>query len=210
VIIKLHECAPKKGAGLGATLAELHMVAVHKGVSEGTIPPGTLIVLDFERMVAVNGSYIKGTAFWLLKCGQLSCSGNSENIIPPRHTADPRPYDLFVCVSGLSPEVMTEFQEFLKPRGLPLLYAKKFAGGTVNEAIMLGHLDPALRFTLNAMTKQGICTAPQLHELFPDQKITVTAWNNRLNDLHSLRLVRRARVGRGLEYNPITNNIIWV
>jgi hypothetical protein len=209
VIIKLHECAPKKGAGLGATLAELHMAAVHKGVSEGSIPPGTLVVLDFERMAAVNGSYIKGTAFWLLKCGQLS-SGNSENIIPPRHVADPRPYDLFVCVAGLSPEVMMEFQEFLKPRGLPLLFAKKLGSGTVNEAVLLGHLDPALRFTLNAVIKQGTCTAPQLHELFPDQKITVTAWNNRLNDLHSLRLVRRARVGRGIEYSSLTKNIIWV
>ena len=206
--IKLHQCAPKGGAGLGATLAELHMATLHKGVSEGAIPSGTLVVLDFEKIGAVNGSYIKGTAFWLLKCGQLS-SGNSENIIPPRHAADPRPYDLFVCVTGLSSDVTTEFQEFLKPRGLPLLFVKKFGGETINEAILLGHLDPALRFTLNAVTEHGTCTAPQLHDLYPGQKITVTAWNNRLNDLHSFRLVRRTRVGRGLEYSPLTKNIIW-
>lgn len=185
------------------------MAAVHKGVAEGTIPSGTLVVLDFGKMRAVNGSYIKGTAFWLLKCGQLS-AGNSENIIPPRHVADPRPYDLFVCVTGLSSDLITEFQEFLKPRGLPLLFAKKIKSGAVDEAILLGHLDPALRFTLNAMTEKGTSTAPQMHELFPDQKITVTAWNNRLNDLHSLRLVRRTRVGRGLEYSPLTESIIWV
>ncbi len=207
--IKLHECAPKTGTGLGATLAELHMAAVHKAVTEGTIPGGTLVVLDFEKMRAVNSSYIKGTAFWLLKCGQLS-AGDSENTIPPRHTADPRPYDLFVCVTGLSADLIAEFQEFLKPRGLPLLHAKKIAGEAVSEAILLGHLDPALRLTLNAVTEQGTCTAPQLHELFPDQKITVTAWNNRLNDLHSLRLVRRIRVGRGLEYSPLTKIITWV
>ena len=207
--IKLHECATKNGAGLGATLAELHMAAVHKAVADGTIPSGTLVILDFEKMGAVNGSYIKGTAFWLLTCGQLS-SGYSENIVPPRHAADPRPCDLFVCVTGLSSDLVTEFQEFLKPRGLPLLFAKKIVGGAVNEAILLGHLDPALRFTLNAVTDKGTCTAPQLHEMFPDQKITVTAWNNRLNDLHSLRLVRRTRVGRGLEYSPLTKVILWV
>jgi hypothetical protein len=208
VRIKLHECVPKSPTGLGATLAELHMVAVHKAVADGTIPPGTLVILDFEKIGAVNGSYIKGTASWLLTCGQLS-SGNTENIVPPRHVADPRPYDLFVCVTGLSPELVTEFQEFLKPRLLPLLFAKKLAGGAVQEALLLGHLDPALRFTLNAVTNNGTCTAPQLHEMFPDQKITVTAWNNRLNDLHSLRLVRRVRVGRSLEYSPLTKNILW-
>ena len=57
------------------------MAAVHKGVAEGTIPSGTLVVLDFGKMRAVNGSYIKGTAFWLLKCGQLS-AGNSEILFP--------------------------------------------------------------------------------------------------------------------------------
>jgi hypothetical protein len=208
VRIELHECEPKNSAGLGATLAELHMAAVHKAVADGTIPAGTLIVLDFEKITAVNGSYIKGTASWLLTCGQLS-SGNTENIIPPRHVADPRPYDLFVCVTGLSPDLVTEFQEFLKPRGLPLLFARKITGGAVNEAVLLGHLDPALKFTLNAVTKEGTCTAPRLHESFPDQKITVTAWNNRLNDLHSLRLVRRVRVGRTLEYSPLTRIILW-
>ena len=206
--IKLHEYAPKSSTGLGATLAELHMAVIHKAVAAGTIPAGTLVILDFEKIGAVNGSYIKGTASWLLTCGQLS-SGNTQNIIPPRHVADPRPYDLFVCVTGLSPELVTEFQDFLKPRLLPLLFAKKLAGGAVQEALLLGHLDPALRFTLNAVTDKGTSTAPQLHEMFPEQKITVTAWNNRLNDLHSLRLVRRTRVGRGLEYSPLTKIILW-
>ena len=64
--IKLHDCAPKRGTGLGATLADQHMTPIHKSVANGTIPPGTLVVLDFTKLDAVNGSYIKGTALWLL------------------------------------------------------------------------------------------------------------------------------------------------
>ena len=206
--IKLHDCAPKRGTGLGATLADQHMTPIHKSVANGTIPPGTLVVLDFTKLDAVNGSYIKGTALWLLTCGQLS-TGNPQKVIAPRHAADPRPYDLFVCVAGLSPEVQLEFQEFLKPRGLPLLFARVLKGDVVKEAVLLGHLDSALRFSLDAVTKYGSCTAPQLYKLFPEQDVTVTAWNNRLNDLHALRLVRRTRAGRGWEYKPLTKKIVW-
>jgi hypothetical protein len=208
VTIILHNCAPKREVGLGATIAEQHMTAIHKTVANGTLPPGTLVVLDFAKLKAVNGSYIKGTALWLLTCGQLS-TGNLQKAIAPRHAADPRPCDLFVCVAGLSPEVELEFQEFLKPRGLPLLFARILKGDAVKEAVLLGHLDSALRSTLDAVTKYGSCTAPQLYKLFPEQNITVTAWNNRLNDLHSLRLVRRTRAGRGWEYKPLTEKIVW-
>jgi len=206
--IKLHDCSPKRGAGLGATLADQHMAAVYKAVANGSIAPGTLVILDFAKFGAVNGSYIKGTALWLLTCGQLSAS-NPKQAIAPRHAADPRPYDLFVCVTGLSPEVELEFQEFLEPRGLPLLCARIVKGDMVKEAALIGHLDSALRFTVEAMTKHSYCTAPQLHKMFPKENITVTAWNNRLNDLHALRLVRRSRAGRGWEYKPLTEKIVW-
>lgn len=193
---------------MGATLAEQHMASIHKAVADNTIPPGTLVALDFAGIEAVNGSYIKGTALWLLTCGQLSVA-NPDAVIAPRHYADPRPFDLFVCVAGLSAEVKLEFQEFLKPRGLPLLFARALKRDQIKEAVLLGHLDPVLRLTLNAVTTQGSCTAPELHNMFPEQKVTATAWNNRLDDLHTLRLVRRTRVGRVWKYEPLTKKIIW-
>jgi len=130
--------------------------------------------------------------------------------ITGRNYEEPSPFDIFVCISGLSDEVRVEFQEFLQPRGLPLLFAQGQAGQCIGEAVLLGHLDAALRFTLEAVVKDKRTTAPGLHLQYPEEKVTVTAWNNRLNDLHALRLVRRIRAGRSWEYESLTKKIKWV
>jgi hypothetical protein len=208
MLIKLRECLPKTSMALGASLAEQHMGSVHKAVAESTISPSSLILLDFSGIDTVNGSYIKGTALWLLTCGQLSAS-NSAVLPAPRHQADPRSCDLYVAVAGLSPDVTVEFQEFFKPRRLPLLSARRLKGGVIEEAVLLGHLDPVLTFTLKAALHRGPVTAPDMHRAFPDGDVTVTAWNNRLNELHALRLLRRLRAGRAWKYEPLVNKIIW-
>lgn len=208
MILKLRDCSPRKKAGLGATLAEQHMSSVAKVVAEGSLPQGSLVLLDFSEIEAVNASYIKGTAFWLLTCGQMS-TRSVESQLSPRHSADPRPYDLYVCVTGLAPALVEEFQEFLKPRGLPLLHASRVKGEKVEEARLLGHLDSALLQTLKVLSCEGRATAPQLFEANTKEGVTVTAWNNRLNDLNGLRLVRRFRAGRAWEYETIARKLLW-
>jgi hypothetical protein len=208
VVLKLRECLPKTSVAVGASLAEQHMESVHKAVEDNAIAPGALILLDFSGIDIVNGSYIKSTALWLLTCGQLSAS-NSGVLSAPRHRGDPRPCDLYVIVAGLSPDVTIEFQDFFKPRRLPLLAARHLKSGLIEEAALLGHLDPILTITLKAALRRGPVTAPDLHRAFPDGDVTVTAWNNRLNELHALRLLRRIRAGRAWKYEPIVKRIVW-
>lgn len=184
------------------------MSSVARAVAEGCLPQGSLVLLDFSEMEAVNASYIKGTAFWLLTCGQLS-TRPIESQLSPRHSADPRPYDLYVCVTGLAPALVEEFQEFLRPRRLPILHAGRVKGEEVEEARLLGHLDSTLLQTLKVLCRQGRATAPQLFEANSKEDVTVTAWNNRLNDLNGLRLVRRFRAGRAWEYETIAGKILW-
>ena len=184
------------------------MFSVAKAVAEGSLPQGSLVLLDFSEIEAVNASYIKGTAFWLLTCGQLS-TRPSDSHFSPRHSADPRPYDLFVSVTGLATDLVEEFREFLRPRGLPLLHAIRVKGEGIEEARLLGHLDSALLHTLKVLCRQGRATAPQLFEANREESVTVTAWNNRLNDLSGLRLVRRFRAGRAWEYEPLAARILW-
>jgi hypothetical protein len=193
---------------LGATLAEQHMSSVAKAVAEGSLPRGSVVILDFSELEAINASYIKGTAFWLLTCGQMS-TRPVDFQLSPRHNADPRPYNLYVCVTGLTPVLVEEFQEFLKPRGLPLLCASQVNGEEVEEARLLGHLDSILLQTLKVLDRQKRATAPQLFEANSKEGVTVTAWNNRLNDLNGLRLVRRFRAGRAWEYETIAKIILW-
>ena len=208
MVIKIRECLPKNSVAVGASLAERHMESVQKAVADNAIAPGSLILLDFSGIDIVNGSYIKGTALWLLTCGWLSAS-NAGALSAPRHRADPRPCDLYVSVAGLSPDVTTEFQDFFKARRLPLLAARHLKSGLIEEAELLGHLDPILTITLKAALRRGPVTAPDLHRSFPDGDVTVTAWNNRLNELHALRLLRRIRAGRAWKYEPIAKKIVW-
>src|SRR4051812_32163235 len=105
-------------------MGEQHMASVHKGVAAGTISAGGLIILDYDGIGTVNGSYIKATAFWLFTSGRLSTM-NGGSDLTPRHPADPRPYDIFVAAAGLAPDVRDEFQEFLQPRRIPVLLATR-------------------------------------------------------------------------------------
>jgi hypothetical protein len=208
VRIILKNCSPRKSIAFGATLAEQHMRDLQQAVADRTIPQGEIVIFDFSEIEQVNGSYIKGTALWAFLCGQMAVNAPKASM-PPRHLTDLRPYDLHVAVSGLSPDVRGEFDDFLAPRGIPMLLAKRFDGKQLFEAGLIGHLDETLRSTLKIVTQKQGATAPNLHSLYPDEKVTVTAWNNRLNDLLALRLVRRMKDGRGWNYQPLTKKIIW-
>jgi hypothetical protein len=206
--IEMKKCMPRNEVALGATLGSQHMENLYQSIAKQAIPVGEIIILNFKGIEQVNGSYIKTTALWVFLCGQMAVNAAKASI-PPRHFSDLRPYDLYVAVSNLAPDVRNEFNDFLQPRRIPMLLAKRFNDKNIEEAVLLGHLDDALRMTLEALVKHGVATAPRLSDLYPNVNITVTAWNNRLNDLHALRLVRRVRSGRSWEYQPLTKKIIW-
>jgi len=135
-----------------------------KAFAEGSLPPGSLIVLDFSGIEAVNGSYIKGTALWLLTCGQMSTRPMESNL-SPRHPADPRPYDVYVSVAGVYSRPCDRVSRI--PEGhesFPscLLVASRARSSRI--ASLLGHLDSTLSLTLKALTKQETSTAPELYQ----------------------------------------------
>jgi hypothetical protein len=206
--IEIKKCLPRNESALGATLGEQHMENLCQAIARQTIPAGEIVIFNFKGIGQINGSYIKTTALWVFLCGQMAVNA-PKTVIPPRQFADLRPYDLYVAVSHLSEDVRSEFNDFLQPRRIPMLLANRFNEKQIEEATLLGHLDDALRMTLGALVKHKAATAPRLSDLYPNEKITVTAWNNRLNDLHALRLVRRIRSGRSWEYQPLTKKILW-
>lgn len=207
--IEIKKCLPRNESALGATLGVRHMENIYQALAKQTIPAGEIIIFNFKGIEQVNGSYIKTTALWVFLCGQMAVNMPKASI-PPRHAADLRPYDLYVAVSHLSDDVRGEFNDFLQPRRIPMILATRVNERQIEEATLLGHLDDALRMTLEALVKHKAATAPLLYDLYHrTENITVTAWNNRLNDLHALRLVRRVRSGRGWEYQPLTKKILW-
>lgn len=208
MLVKIKDCEPKKMDALGATLSELHMAPLHLAVEKRDIPEGTVVILDFTGIKAINASYVKSSFFWLFLCGQLAANRKAYDY-PVRRASDPRPCDIYVVAAGLEKEVEEEFVEFFKTRQLPLLIAKEWSDENVHSAILEGHLEPALKTTLTALLQRHGGNAPQLHSEHPGENITVTAWNNRLSDLSELRLVRRTRVGKMWNYQPIAERITY-
>ena len=69
---------------------------------------------------------------------------------------------------------------------------------TKGDARIIGALDPTLDRTVQEVVKRGEVAAGDLLDL--DRAIGPTAWSNRLALLYSLRLVRRKKDGRRLNY----------
>jgi len=184
------------------------MEGLYQSIAGRTLPSGEIVILNFKGIKQINGSYIKATALWFFLCGRMAVDSQPVAFFP-RHVSDLRPYDLYIAVSNLSPEVREEFNDFLQHRYIPMLLASRYNENQIEEASLLGHLDDALKMTLEALVKHKAATAPRLFDLYPNENITVTAWNNRLNDLQSLRLARRIRSGRSWQYQPLTKKILW-
>lgn len=208
MIVRISELEPKSTQPLGATLAEQHMASLHADIAKGRLEPGTSVVFDFTGIKSVNGSYIKGTIHWTWVCGQLSAVKSPSNVIP-RSQADPRSYEVFVAVAGVNQDVMEELVEFYDARKLPMIVCDRWAEESIEKGRLIGHLDRALLGTYMALQALGDATAPELHAHHPDHKVSVTAWNNRLSDLHALRLVRRERNGRAWRYHPLAKRTIY-
>jgi len=206
MIITLSDRKPRSTQALGASLAEQHLSALRAALEKGEIPTGTLVLFDFKGIQSTNGSYIKGSAFWVFLCGQLSTRHDASDLVGSGST-DPKPYDLYCAVANLSPEVEAEFNEFFGSRGLPFLIATRWNDEKVYSARLEGGIEPTLHKSLTYLVSMGKASAPEMHLRHPHENITVTAWNNRLSDLHALRLVRRVRNGRQWEYQPVTGGI---
>jgi hypothetical protein len=55
----------------------------------------------------------------------------------------------------------------------------------------------------------GEITGAELERQFPEETIKATAWNNRLKDLHNMRLLRREKRGREQVYSPVVAEIAF-
>ena len=145
---------------------------------------------------------MKRILVWLLVAGE-------------RFVADEKPYpegppalNVFPVITNPVPEVREEVTTVLEHAKKACLEALELDGGTIGRARVLGSLDTHLMQTLIHVVKAEETSAPDLYERFRDEKIGVTAWNNRLNELHARRLVQRTKQGRQLVFRPLAQEIV--
>ena len=174
------------------------------------------LILDLEEVAAINASFLKATVFWAFQCGQAEA--RKEHAASTERWSI-RPLRLFPIVSKCTGEVKEEVDEFFRGRNCPLLQL-----GEKDNATVLGALDAALDpfvgtgttclAAMNAgrrslLSAAGEATAAHLAAQ-GQEKISINGWNNRLADLHVLRLATRRREGKFWIYSPAENGVaIW-
>ena len=190
---------------LGATLGQDCMEKVLSSLEAATDDDHTLI-LDLTGIQAVNASFLKATVFWLFQCGQAYVKQQPRT--SDEHWAE-RPLRVFPAVTGCSGEVMSDVDDFFSGRQVPILHVDEGTADRIIKGHLLGRLDPVLDKTLAGLVAAGEATAAELAAT-SDDAITLNGWNNRLADLHLLRLARRRRRGKFWVYTPTTQHIsIW-
>jgi len=105
--------------------------------------------------------------------------------------------ELYPSLVRVPRAALDDIEMVLHPSGAAIWLFKNEADQSPG---LLGAIDPALKVTLDRVTKLGELTAADLVDV--DRKIGLTAWSNRLAALHQLRLVRRRKDGRRLVYMP--------
>jgi hypothetical protein len=192
---------------LGASLGERHFTAVRDRV-EQTQRDDDLVMLDFRGVPTTNASYLKASVFRLLLCGRVAATSDSVLL-----ESGIFPLPVYPVLANLDNDVLTEVSEFFASRSTPILIANLRAGVSapthLKQATLEGWIDPSLRETLDLAQQATQVSAPELHQRMPAKGISVTAWNNRLNELWALRLLRRRRAGRRWQYEPIAKRITY-
>lgn len=183
----------------GATLAQEHMRAA-KQRRGGADAVDKMLLVDFTGVLSVTPSYIKGTVLEAIP----AASGAAANSLAVGGAS--AEVNLYPAICGCSRDVAADIHEFLIGRGVPVLHVTKRRGDHVLAAKLFGYLDDVLLRTLLGLANRGSATAAELAEN-SDDKISINGWNNRLADLHQLRLATRHRKGKFWIYSPVAERI---
>jgi hypothetical protein len=147
--------------------------------------PGGVVFLDFSDVEDLSASWVAAA-------------------LPPLLTWAATPetelYPVLVGVLGNEKKWEDEFELVANRAGINFLAALP---ATTAQGRVLGDLDPILMKTLQAVQTHREVTGAGLKRLHPNEGIGATAWSNRLKDLHTKRLLRRATHGREQLYTPV-------
>jgi hypothetical protein len=172
------------GQLLGLTLrgkidGRLHFGALCAALSR--VRAGGVARLDFRGVEDVSASWIAAALLPLLHWSAL-----------PEH-------ELFPVLTGLGREGHWVDEFALVADHAGAVFVAEAEPPDRGHRI-IGELDDALHSTLSLVQRHGEVTGAGLKRLCPSEPIGATGWSNRLKDLHTKRLLRRATRGREQVY----------
>ena len=166
---------------------------------------GTVVAFDLEDIEFATTSFVKSSLLALYQSGRFS---TETATMSPADAFGIPTYNVFPMIANANEELEALTDEIFGRRGFPFLSVNLDELGHPTEGRMLGFLDEALLRTMrNWRDSSQAVTAAELRSQFPEEKISQTAWSNRLNDLWRLRLLQRERRGKSWLYNLVIEGI---
>lgn len=184
---------------------QLFGVACSRLQSEPPTELGTVVVVDLHRVSLATTSYVKAGLLSLTLAGQRHADRATSGLLD---SVGPSPLNVYPVFANADVEVLDTLQEVYAGRGLPFISAQ-LADGAIVGAKICGFLDEALARTMRLIRGRELVTALDLAAEFSTEGIKPTAWNNRLNDLWRLRLLRRFKRGKAWWYQTINKEMIY-
>lgn len=186
-----------------ATLGQEHYSQLIESVA-GSIQPdgsGALLGIDLGNLPEATASYIKAVALLPFLAGMKFAMPSLDLTGMAPDAAALQPLNVFPVFLNPSADWIAGLDAVFGREGLCCVLADAVENDTVPSARILGHADRAVLQTLQAVRTHTEIRASELHAA-TDEGITVTAWNNRLADLWTRRLIRRTRAGNSWKYQP--------
>lgn len=201
-VVRLAKCSPvpREGMAFSAALGMKHLDPLGRELGSGR---GQLLVVDLAGIKAATASYLKATVVALLRSGMRSTDPS---------VTDTRPIDVYPVVANLCPEVAEEFGHLLTSANIRLPFLEAIAFDVREECLrsarLIGFCEQSVRESVRRLSgRDAPVTAQQLMEENPGGVRVETAWNNRLAELHRLRLARRVKDGRFWRYSLISREV---
>jgi hypothetical protein len=170
----------------GQILGKKHFAKVCEKLVAAT--PGEIVTLDFANVELVTGSWINAFLTPLIRWA----AEEHNDLFPVICNADSAWLDDLRLVAELSHQCYLVTNDSARP---PV------------SATLIGALDRGQQQTFSLVLGRGEATGAELERQKPKEGIGATAWNNRLKDLFSKRLIRRVKRGREQVYFPVVKEI---
>lgn len=180
----------------GATVGEQHRARIAAALLKKMKQSDQVIViLDFAGVDFATASYFKSAILGLAR-EVVHCSTRSE-------------VSVFPVVHNLSEDLREELAIVCRSERFPCLEVTRRSQRGLVAGRLYGEIDISLKRTLQLLRSLAPGTAALLAEQSPDEKVNVTAWNNRLAELFCLRLATRFKEGRFWKYEPVMKEITY-
>jgi hypothetical protein len=168
-----------------------------------------LVVFDFEGTELATASYLKASILWLAICGRMAAGALEASELRTLDSLLVRPLPVIPVAARPNEDVRTELEEIFDGRRIPLVVVDNYTERHLGAGVVIGNLEAVPARTMRLIADMEEFTAYDLHDKYPEEAVSATAWNNRLNELYRLRLLRRRKAGKYWKYQPIAKELTY-